>query len=160
MGEPEKDRPRRLPTRWQSILILTRLDLSALGRSWLCRGFFLVSTFLTMLTLKGMQADEAVAAHMLDGVYATYILVWMHVVIFVAGGALTREQDCLNDAILSRGVTRGEYIGAKMLARTAALLFMIVGILLPASFWAIRQDALVRTGPHRTRLPGLPQPRY
>ena len=145
MGEPEKDRPRRLPTRWQSILILTRLDLGALWRSWLCRGFFLVSTLLTMLTLKGMQSEEAVAAHMLDGVYATYILVWMHVVIFVAGGALTREQDCLNDAILSRGVTRGEYIGSKMLARTAALLFMIVGILLPASFWAIRQDALVRT---------------
>ena len=145
MGEPKKDLPRRLPTRWQSILILTRLDLGALWHSWLCRGFFLVSAFLTMLTLKGMQSEEAVAAHMLDGVYATYILVWMHVVIFVSGGALTREQDCLNNAILSRGVTRGEYIGSKMVARTAALLFMIVGVLLPASFWAIRQDALVRT---------------
>ncbi len=88
--EKEKDGPRRLPTRWQSILILTRLDLGALWRSWLCRGFFLVSAFLTVLTLKGMQSEEAVAAHMLDGVYATYILVWMHVVIFVAGGALTR----------------------------------------------------------------------
>lgn len=145
MGEPVKDPPRRLPTRWQSILILARLDLSALWRSWLCRGFFLVSALLTMLTLKGMQSAEMVAAHMLDGVYATYILIWMHVVIFISGGALTREQDCLNDAILSRGVTRGEYIGSKMVARTAALLFMIVGVLLPASFWAIRQDALVRT---------------
>ena len=145
MGKPEKDLPRRLPTRWRSILILARLDLGALWRSWLCRGFFLASAFLTMLTLKGMQSEEAVAAHMLDAIYATYILVWMHVVIFVSGGALTREQDCLNDAILSRGVTRGEYIASKMLARTVALLFMIVGVLLPASFWAIRQDALVRT---------------
>lgn len=141
MGEPEK----HLPKRWQSILVLTRLDLSTLWRSWLCRGFFLVSAFLTMLTLKGMQADEAVAARMLDGIYATYILIWMHVVIFVSGGALTTEQDCLNEAILSRGVTRGEYIGSKMVARTAALLFIIVGILLPASFWAIRQDTLDRT---------------
>ncbi len=145
MGEIEQDIPKRMPTRWQSILILARLDFSTLWRSWLCRGFFLVSAFLTMLMLKGAQADEAVAARMLEGVYATYILVWMHAVIFVSGGALTREQDCLNDAILSRGVTRGEYIGSKMFARTVALLAMIVGVLLPASFWAIRQDALVRT---------------
>lgn len=145
MRKPEKNLPRRLPTRWQSILILSQLDLIALWHSWLCRGFFLVSAFLTVLLLKGMQSEEAVAARMLESLYGTYILIWMHVVIFISGGALTREQDCLNDAILSRGVTRGEYIGSKMVARTAALLFMIVGVLLPASFWAIRQDALVRT---------------
>lgn len=145
MSEPGKDFPRRIPTHWQSVLSLARLDLSALLRSWLCRAFFIVSAFLTMLTLKGMQAEGVVAVSMLDSVYAAYILIWMHAVIFISGGALTREQECLNDAILSRGVTRGEYIGSKMVARSAALLFMIVGVLLPASFWAIRQDTLVRT---------------
>jgi multidrug resistance efflux pump len=136
---------RRPPTRLESILILAQADLAVLWRSWLCRGFLIISAVLTMLELKGMQSGEALASHMLEVVYTTYLIIWMHVVIFIAGGAFTREQDCLNDAILSRGVTRGDYIGAKIAARTGAILVMIVGILLPASLWAIRQDQLVRT---------------
>jgi multidrug resistance efflux pump len=99
----------------------------------------------TVLELKAMQAEHKVASQMLETVYATYLLIWMHGVIFIAGGALAREADCLNDAILCRGVTRGEYITGKLAARCLAILVMIGGILLPTSFWAIRQDKLVRT---------------
>ena len=136
---------RRLPTKWQSVRILALTDLDAIWHSWLCRGFFLVSAVLTVLELKGMQAEQKVASQMLEAVYVTYLLVWMHGVIFIAGGALAREQDCLNDAILSRGVTRGEYMGGKLVARCFALLAMIGCVLLPSSFWAIRQDKLVRS---------------
>jgi multidrug resistance efflux pump len=72
-------------------------------------------------------------------------LVWMHAVIFIAGAAFSREADCLNEAILCRGVTRGEYVIGKLGARCLALVVMVVGILLPASLWAMRQDKLVRT---------------
>jgi multidrug efflux pump subunit AcrA (membrane-fusion protein) len=82
---------------------------------------------------------------MLETVYATFLLVWMHGIVFIAGSALTREGDCLNDAILCRGVTRGEFISGKILSRCLAVLLMVGGILLPASIWAIRQDKLVRT---------------
>jgi multidrug resistance efflux pump len=136
---------RRLPSRWQSIRILAQSDLNGLWRSWLCRGFFLVSAVVTVLELKGMQAEQKVASQMLEAVYVTYLLVWMHGVIFIAGGALSQEQHCLNDAILSRGVTRGEYMTGKLLSRCFAILAMIGFILLPGSFWAIRQDKLVRT---------------
>ena len=143
--EPASKLQRRPPAWWQSTLILAGVDLASMGRSWLCRGFFLVSAVVTVIALKGMQAEEATAILMLEVVYTTYLLVWMHAVIFIAGGALTREQDCLNEAILSRGVTRGEYIGSKLIARSAAILVMIAGVLVPASTWAIRQDQLVRT---------------
>ena len=133
------------PSRWKSILILFRADLASISRSWLVRGFLLVSALITVLQLKGMQANKDVASQMLEAVYAMYILIWMHAVIFIAGGALAREQDCLGDAILSRGITRGEYISGKLLARCFATVSLIALILLPASFWAIRQDTLVRT---------------
>lgn len=136
---------RRLPSKWQSVRILALTDLDSIWRSWLCRGFFLVSAVLTVLELKGMQAEQKVASQILETVYVTYLLVWMHGVIFIAGGALSREQDCLNDAILSRGVTRGEYMAGKLLARCFAILAMIGFVLVPASFWAIRQDKLVRS---------------
>jgi multidrug resistance efflux pump len=119
--------------------------LEAIARSWLCRGFLLASALLTVLEFKGMQAEQKVASQMLEVVYCTYLVVWMHGVIFIAGAALAREADCLNDAILSRGVTRGEYIVGKLTARCLAILLMIGGVLLPTSFWAIRQDKLVRT---------------
>ncbi len=143
--QPPSSAPRRFPTRWASIRLFIRADLSAIARSWLCRGFFLASVLLTILELKGLQAEQKPACQMLQVVYTTYLLVWMHGVVFIAGAAFMRETDCLNDAILSRGVTRGEYILGKLLARCLAIVLMIGGVLLPTSIWAIRQDKLVRT---------------
>jgi multidrug resistance efflux pump len=136
---------RRAPRRWQSTWLFLKTDLIATSRSWLCRGFVLASVLLTVLELKGLQARQQPASQMLETVYATYLLVWMHGIIFIAGSALMREADCLNDAILSRGVTRGEYIVGKLAARCLAVLLIVAGVLLPTSLWAIRQDKLVRT---------------
>lgn len=136
---------RKTPSRWQSIGLFVRADLEAVWRSWLCRGFLLMSALITLLELKGMQAEQKAASQMLEAVYATYLLVWMHGVIFIAGAALMREADCLNEAILCRGVTRGEYIAGKLTARCLAVVLMVAVVLLPSSFWAIRQDKLVRT---------------
>src|SRR5512145_1554831 len=133
-----------VPGKWGSVWLFVRSDLSSLGRSWLCRGFFLASVIITVLELKGMQAQQKAASQMLEAVYATFLLVWMHGVIFIAGAALSRESDCLNDAVLSRGVTRGEYIIGKLIARCVAILLMLAAVLLPCSIWAIRQDTLVR----------------
>ncbi|MBI4660583.1 MAG: HlyD family efflux transporter periplasmic adaptor subunit [Verrucomicrobia bacterium] len=144
IGRPSKVR-RRFPSRWHSIRVLALADLDAIWRSWLCRGFLLVSALITILELKGMQANHQAASQMLEAVYVTYIVVWMHGVIFIAGSALAREQDCLGDGILSRGITRGEYMSGKLLARCFAILIMIGGVVLPSSYWAIRQDQLVRT---------------
>jgi multidrug resistance efflux pump len=141
----EREPIRRMPGRASSIRLLACSDLDAMARSWLVRGFLLASGLLTVLALKGMQAEQKVASQMLETAYVSYLLIWMHAVIFIAGSAFSREQDCLNDAILSRGLTRGEYIGGKLAARCLAMLVMIGGVLLPASFWAIRQDQLVRT---------------
>lgn len=136
---------RAMPGRWATTWMFVKDDLGAMGRSWLCRGFFLVSTIITLLMLKGMQAEQKTANQMLEAIYAMYLLVWMHGIIFIAGSTLSREVDCLNDAILSRGVTRAEYIHGKMIARLLAILVVVAGLLLPTSIWAIRQDKLVRT---------------
>lgn len=145
----EESRPelaaRRLPGRWQSTWLFVTTDLAAMARSWLCRGFVLASVVLTVLELKGMQAEQKPASQMLEAVYATYLLVWMHGIIFIAGSTMAREADCLNDAILCRGVTRGEYIMGKLISRCLAMFLVVGGVLLPTSIWAIRQDKLVRT---------------
>ncbi len=132
-------------SRWKTIRILMGVDMRSMLGSWLVRGFFLASAALSILSLKGMQAEQKVASQMLEAVFATYVVLWMHAVIFIAGGALAREQHCLNDAILSRGITRGEYLGGKLLARCLMIALLIVGVLLPSGFWAVRQDQLVRT---------------
>ena len=136
---------RTYPRFWQTVLLFVRSDFSAVASSWLARGFLIASAVLTLLELKGMQAESKPASQMLETVFATYLLIWMHGVIFIAGSALIREADCLNDAILCRGVTRLEYIAGKLMARLLATLFIVGVILLPASFWAVRQDKLTRT---------------
>src|SRR5437016_11144264 len=72
---------RRFPSRFQAIRLFIKLDLASLARSWLCRGFLIVSTVITLLELKGMQAKQQPASQMLEAVYVTYLVVWMHVVI-------------------------------------------------------------------------------
>lgn len=141
---PSLDAGRRPPGRFRSVWLLAAADLETIAQSWLARGFLIASGLLTVLALKGMQAEHRAASQMLEAVYVTYLLLWMHGVIFIAGGAFAREQDCLNDAILSRGLTRGEYVSGKLLARCFAVVLLIGGLLLPASFWAIRQDQLLR----------------
>jgi multidrug resistance efflux pump len=125
--------------------MLMGVDMRAMLGSWLVRGFFLVSAAFSILVLKGMQADQKVASQMLEAIFATYIVLWMHAVIFIAGSAFAREQHCLNDAVLCRGITRGEYLFGKLLARCGMITLLIVAVLIPAGFWAIRQDQLVRT---------------
>ncbi len=142
---PPQGERRRIPSRWASTWMFVREDLGAICRSWLFRGFLLASVVVTLLMLKGMQAEQKTANQMLEAVYAMYLLVWMHGIVFLAGSALAREADCLNDAILSRGVTRAEYIHGKILARLLAVLAVVAGLLVPASIWAIRQDKLLRT---------------
>ena len=141
----ERTTKSRVPSVVETLIVLVRSDLESCTRSWLVRGFLVISTLVSILAMKGMQADQAAASRMLETLYATYILIWMHGVIFIAGSALLREQDCLSDAILSRGITRGEYIGAKLFSRCLVTLFLLGSVLLPTSFWAIRQDQLVRT---------------
>ncbi len=136
---------RRIPGRAHSVRVLALADLQSISRSWLCRGFLIVTVLLSVLELKGMQAEQRSASRMLEALYVTYLVLWMHGVIFIAGSALAREQDCLGDAILSRGVTRGEYLLGKLAARCTAILLIIGCVLLPASFWAVRQDKLIRT---------------
>jgi len=76
-------------------------DLGAAAGSWLCRGFLMASALLSVLMLKGMEAEQKAANQMLEALYSSYLVLWAHAVIFIAGAALSREQDCLNDAILS-----------------------------------------------------------
>ena len=142
---PPAPRSRPVPSTLRTLKVLVLSDLGACSRSWLVRGFLLITLIVSILALKGMQGDQASASKMLEALYSTYILIWMHGIIFIAGSALIREQDCLSDAILSRGITRGEYISAKLLARFITTVSLIAAILLPSSFWAIRQDDLVRT---------------
>jgi len=134
-----------IPGCTRTIRMLVGVDLRSMLGSWLVRGFFLASGALSILALKGMQAEQKVASQMLEAVFASYIVLWMHAVIFIAGGAFAREQHCLNDAILCRGITRGEYLFGKLLARCLMIALLIAGVLVPSGFWAIRQDQLVRT---------------
>lgn len=136
---------RRPPGSARSVWLLAMADLHAVSQSWLARGFLLASALLSVLALKGMQAEQKAASQMLEALYVSYLLLWTHGIIFIAGGAFTREQDCLNDAILSRGLTRGEYAAGKLFARSLAILLLVGGVLLPASLWAIRQDQLTRS---------------
>ncbi len=79
-----------VPTHSAATWLFIKTDLGSIARSWMCRGFLLATVLITLLELKGMQAEQKSASQMLEAVYVTYLLVWMHGVIFIAGSALMR----------------------------------------------------------------------
>jgi len=90
-------------------------------RIWL--GLTAVLALITILTAPsdGVPASEALA-----NLLATYPLIWSTFAIVVSGGAVSSEAGVVADSILSKAVTRYEYILAKVTSR----LITVLGIFL------------------------------
>ena len=116
-------------------LALVRRDLDQLAGSWLLRGWVALlagpAVFLVVVaSTQDELASETLAAY-LAAVLAP--LSWI-VVSFLAGTAVSGEANVVADAILSRSVTRGAYIWAKITSRLAVFMAVYFAIVTPFAY--------------------------
>ena len=119
----------------QAYLALVRRDLDQLLASWLLRGWIVLlagpAAFLVVVAAREDElASETLAAY-LAAVLAP--LSWI-VVSFLAGTAVSGEAGTVADAILSRSVTRGAYIWAKITSRLAVFMAVYFAIVTPFAY--------------------------
>ncbi len=116
----------------RAYLTLLRRDLGQLGHSWLVRAWLVLlaapAGFLVVVAAReGELASETLAAY-LAAVLAP--LSWIAVSI-LAASAINSESGIIADAILSKSVTRGEYVWSKITARFGVCLGVYFAVVVP-----------------------------
>jgi hypothetical protein len=102
---------------------LVEEDLNSLVRSWAVR-IWLGLMIAHMMIVVVSSAYEGTAADSLAGLLATFPLIWSIFVIINSAGAVSSEAGVVADSILSKAVTRYDYILAKLASR----LLMVIGL--------------------------------
>ncbi|WP_347245342.1 hypothetical protein [Thermogutta sp.] len=130
---------------------LVRLELRTLFRSWLVRLWLaaaIVLSFLTVLTGWSFLTQPVMLASL---VFPFLVFPWFVVVIILGTSAVSSGQlEAAADGILSRPITRLEYLGAAWLARAIAVLLVFVVAVIPAALITGLADRPVKADPVTT----------
>ena len=123
----------------QAFVAILRYDLGQLTRSWLVRTWVALlaipAVFLIVVAAnEGELASETMAAY-LAAVYAPLSAVAIAV---IAAGAINGESSVVADSVLSRSVTRTEYIAAKIAARLSVTMGIYFVLLVPFAYLIVR----------------------
>ncbi len=130
----------------QAYIALLRYDAGQLARSWLVRIWIALlvvpALFIVVVAANSEeQASETLAAYVAAGLVPLSALV----VAIVSAGAISAESTVAADSILSRSVTRSEYIAAKVTSRLAMTLLVFTAVAVPFAYLILRYSADVDT---------------
>ena len=123
----------------QAFLAILRYDVGQLARSWLVRSWIALlaipALFLVVVAANEEElASETLAAYT-AAVYAPFSAIAVGI---LAVGAVSGEAGIIVDSILSKSVTRTEYIAAKIAARLGVTLAIYVLIMVPFTYLIMR----------------------
>ncbi len=130
----------------QAYTVLLRYELGQLARSWLVRIWIILlvapALFLVVVAANSEeQASEMLAAYFTAGLVPISALA----VALISGSAIPADSVVAADSILSRSVTRSEYIAAKVTSRFGITLFVFGAVAVPFSYLILRYSAEVDT---------------
>jgi hypothetical protein len=115
------------------LLAILKYEFRGLFSSWLVRLWFAGSAILTLLTLASGWEQLATAPLIASLLFPYLVFPWFLVVILLGISPVTGTRlDILSDGILSRPVTRHEYILAAWAARVGVVVGVYFLVMLPA----------------------------
>lgn len=126
----------------QAFLAILRYDLSQLTQSWVSRiwvPLLLVPAFflLVVAATEDELASETLAAYLVAVLMPLSALA----VAVLTAGAIAGEAQIIADGILSRSVTRTEFVSAKIVSRLGFTLVVYLLVMLPFSYLIVRYAA-------------------
>ncbi len=126
---------------------LVEADLISLVRSWAVR-IWLGLMAAQSLFMIAVSTNEGTKADALAGLLGTFPVIWSTFIIINSSGAVSSETGVVADSILSKAVTRYDYILAKITSRLVMVLGLYLVITIPAAYLISRygHGPLTRTG--------------
>ena len=125
--------------RWMAFSALLEHDLKTMTRSWVVRIWALLTIALALITIPA-GLNEGPISEALAGLLGAYPIVWSTVAILTSAGAVSSEAGVVADSILSKAVTRYDYILAKFAGRLITVLGVYLLVVVPASYLFLRAD--------------------
>jgi hypothetical protein len=126
----------------QAFLAILQYDFGQLTRSWISRIWvpLLVAPALALVFIANNEAElasETMAFYM----WAVLAPISALAVAILASGAINGEATIASDSILSRSVTRTEYVTAKIISRVGFTVAVYLAVVIPFSYLVIRYAA-------------------
>lgn len=117
-------------------LAILRFDLRTLVGSWLVRLWFGASALLTLLIM-AVCWQTVPSTHLIAGLLVPYLFFpWFLVVVVLGVDPVSAARtEALADGILSRPITRFEYLTASWAARVLVVLGNYCAVIVPAVVW-------------------------
>ena len=126
----------------QAYLAILRYDVGQLARSWIARLWFplLIAPALFLVVVAGTENERA-SETMAIYISAVLLPISALAIAVLTSSAVSAELNVIADGILSRSVTRSEYLWAKITARLGFALGVYLLVMLPFSYLIIRYAA-------------------
>ncbi len=126
----------------QAFLAILRYDSSQLLRSWVTR-LWLPLLVMPALFLVVVAANEEELASETLAAYVAAVLMPLSAlaVAVLTAGAIAGEAQIIADGILSRSVTRTEFVSAKIVARLGFALIVFTLVMVPFTYLVVRYAA-------------------
>ena len=123
----------------QAFLAILRYDLLQLTQSWVSRiwvPLLIVPAFFLLIvaSTEGELASETLAAYLVAVLMPLSALA----VAVLTAGAIAGEAQIIADGILSRSVTRAEFVSAKIVSRLGFTLAVYLVVMIPFSYLIVR----------------------
>ncbi len=130
----------------QAYIALLRYDVGQLARSWLVR-LWVALLVVPALFVVVVAANEDEKASETLAAYIAAVLVPLSalVVAIVSSAAVSAESSVAADSILSRSVTRSEYIAAKVTSRLGMTVLVFAAVAIPFAYLIVRYSKDVDT---------------
>lgn len=123
----------------QAFLAILRYDLNLLTRSWIVRLWFpLLLGPAVFLVVVASTQNEVASETMGRYVAAVLLPISGLAIAILTGSAISGELSVISDGILSRSVTRAEYLWAKIASRIGFTIALYLLIMLPFSYLMTR----------------------
>lgn len=110
---------------------LVAQDVANQFRSWLVRGWLAGSAVIALVLVVTASGQSTEASKVVSGALALYVLALSVVVILATASAVSGDGGVLGDAILSRAVTRDDYLLAKFSSRLLVVAGVFLGVVVP-----------------------------
>jgi hypothetical protein len=126
------------PMSMTAVRALINAESVAIQRSWLVRiwvGFALVTSVLPVLFVTDQQ--EAVS-EVIGAWLSIYFVASAIIAAILGAGSIAQDAEVAADTVLTRAVTRWDYVSAKLLSRLGSVVLVHVAATLPLLFFARR----------------------
>jgi ABC-type transport system involved in multi-copper enzyme maturation permease subunit len=126
----------------QAFLAILRYDFGQLTRSWISRIWVpLLALPAFALVFVANNESELASETMAFYIWSVLAPTSMLAVTILSSGAISGESTIISDSILSRSVTRTEYVAAKIISRVGFTLAIYLLVIIPFAYLVIRYAA-------------------